>query len=425
MDKTTAACKIGEITAHTDSIAGLGCLDDGGILSWDSVGHVAISHTRRAGGYSSRRLDGKHFWKVQDAVQVAASRVASWSSTELILWDTENNILLVRSIVHEAPIRGIAKLGNNYFATWAGDEVIKVWDTASGVLVRKVSGHTNAVTSLQVRKDDFITTSDDGTLRVWTLAGESCERVLRPTNGAGLDGASPCIDGIVVAWSGRHICVCDLAADTVRVVDAGTDKGYGYDSSKGHGWKIRGACTVSDNRWILTWSESNEESLKLWDAQTLELVECFWLDNDDRALDVFSVSESGVSLGEYWSLPDAPSISFWVRGKNAIYRFEIPKSPELGSVPECLHSGHSSSTFLYRHNKRGVINGAAILASGAIVSHSVTEAAFWMPAEDIIWTADNFVTDTSGDINALVLLNDDRCAVAAGNLISVWGFGTR
>jgi hypothetical protein len=356
---------------------------------------------------------------VQGAVQVASGRAASWSSNELILWDTDENCIVAQSIAHEEPIQGIVKLGREVFVTWGGDSIIRVWNTGIGELVREVSGHTGAVTSLHALHDGFVSTSQDGTLRVWSREGESCMSVSRPANGDGLDGSCLTIDGPLLAWSHNQLCVCDLDAGTVRIVDAGTDQGHGYESMKGRSWPIRGARAISNNNWIVTCSHSVEESLKLWDAQTLSLSECFWLESGDRALDVFAESASGIALRDVWACEDAPTISFWVRGADAVYRFEVPQAPELGHAPEILHQ-RSCSAYLLRRERRGVINGAEKLVSGEIVTHSLTEAAIWRPEKGRFWRAENFSVNNSGDINALVMLDDDSCAIATGQLVSVW-----
>jgi len=53
------------------------------------------------------------------------------------------------------------------------DDTVRVWDLASGQLVRTLTGHTNIVEAVAVTPDgkQIVSGSADHTVRVWNLPG--------------------------------------------------------------------------------------------------------------------------------------------------------------------------------------------------------------------------------------------------------------
>ncbi|PWZ01691.1 WD40 repeat-like protein [Testicularia cyperi] len=72
--------------------------------------------------------------------------------------------------------------GNKWFATGAGDRMIKIWDLASGELKLSLTGHISAVRGLAIssRHPYMFSASEDKTVRCWDL---ETNRVIRQYSG--------------------------------------------------------------------------------------------------------------------------------------------------------------------------------------------------------------------------------------------------
>ena len=53
--------------------------------------------------------------------------------------------------------------------TGSHDKSVKAWDCLSANCLRTYTGHEGTVTSIAVAEDSFITTSEDGTAKLWVV----------------------------------------------------------------------------------------------------------------------------------------------------------------------------------------------------------------------------------------------------------------
>ncbi|KAJ3059430.1 Pleiotropic regulator 1 [Quaeritorhiza haematococci] len=73
---------------------------------------------------------------------------------------------------HLGPVRSVAvDVGNEWFATGAGDRVIKIWDMASGTLKLTLTGHISAVRGLAIspRHPYLFSCGEDKMVKCWDL----------------------------------------------------------------------------------------------------------------------------------------------------------------------------------------------------------------------------------------------------------------
>lgn len=90
------------------------------------------------------------------------------------LWQREEN--LPQFTLGADPVSSVAvSADGKWLATAAKDNVVRIWDAASGQPVKELPGHTGAVSGLQFSPDSskLASGSADKSLRVWDVAGGS------------------------------------------------------------------------------------------------------------------------------------------------------------------------------------------------------------------------------------------------------------
>ena len=87
------------------------------------------------------------------------------------------------------------------------DQTLKVWDLGSGRELRTLSGHTEGVSAVAVTPDGqrAVSTSDDGTLKVWDLETEEVLATFTCDNEALLCAFSKALDVVLAADGGNHL----------------------------------------------------------------------------------------------------------------------------------------------------------------------------------------------------------------------------
>ncbi|KAF9179748.1 pre-mRNA-splicing factor prp46 [Haplosporangium sp. Z 767] len=156
---------------------------------------------------------------------------------------------------HQGWVRSIAvEPGNNWFATGAGDRIIKIWDLASGRLKLSLTGHIGQVRGLAVspRHPYLFSCGDDKMVKCWDL---ETNKVIRHYHGH-LSGVyalalHPTLD--VLVTSGRDA--------TARVWDMRTKQAVHVLS--GHTGTVSSVkCQEADPQVI---TSSMDSTVRLWD----------------------------------------------------------------------------------------------------------------------------------------------------------------
>ena len=102
------------------------------------------------------------------------------------LWNVDSGELFRKLEGHEGPVLSAQFSGDGKFViTTSEDKTARLWEVNTGALLYILKGHTDSVVSAQFSPDDkapftAITASNDGTARVWTVAGgELSSRLLQ------------------------------------------------------------------------------------------------------------------------------------------------------------------------------------------------------------------------------------------------------
>ncbi len=138
------------------------CGRDGQVVIWD------------ANGIENFALKG-HRQSVLGLASVGHDLVASISRDRFLrVWDLSTRTCTVRAPAHLAAGLTIARLGDGVFATGGADHDIRIW-TAAGDNVATLSGHSGWVWGLVAVGQNYLASaSEDGTVRLWSVADGSC-----------------------------------------------------------------------------------------------------------------------------------------------------------------------------------------------------------------------------------------------------------
>jgi WD40 repeat protein/tRNA A-37 threonylcarbamoyl transferase component Bud32 len=184
------------------------------------------------------------------------------------LWDTVTFQALRSIQAHDAPVYDLAfSRDGNRFVTSSFDGTVRVWESATGApaLAKPLRGHTGAATGVAFSPDGRHIASGgyDKTVRLWDAAtGEP-----------------------VITLRGHQDTVCSVSfsPDGWQLVSASFDKqarvwdatplvapGPGPFSEGGHTDRVNAVAYSADGRYLL--SGSYDRTLRIWDARTGRLL---------------------------------------------------------------------------------------------------------------------------------------------------------
>ena len=185
--------------------------------------------------------------------------LASASGDETVrLWDAATGIMSHELDGHTGGVGAVAfGPGGQMLASGADDHTVRLWDTATGTTSHVLDGHTGAVRAVAFSSDGQTLASgaDDHAIRLWDTATATLRRVLEGHVG-----------GVrAVAYSPDGLTLASAAADeTVRVWDAQT--GTTRHVIEGHSGGVRAVAFSPDGRVLA--SAGYDWIVRFWDIAT-------------------------------------------------------------------------------------------------------------------------------------------------------------
>jgi WD40 repeat protein len=185
--------------------------------------------------------------------------------------------------------------GNNF----GGDYKLRLWNVATGALLRVFVGHTWKVTSVAITADGLtaLSGSRDGKAILWDTATGRSLRVFKGEKGSE-------ITSVAFSSDGRRVLVGFEDGKDARVFDART--GALLKTFRGHSAGVTSVAFSADGRRIVT--GSRDFTAMLWDVASGKALRVFKGHTSQVTSVAFSPDGRIVVSGEI--LPD-PTIKFW------------------------------------------------------------------------------------------------------------------
>jgi WD40 repeat protein/uncharacterized caspase-like protein len=154
--------------------------------------------------------------------------------------------------------------GQFVLSAGGGDKTVKLWESASGRLVRRLQDHRYAVTSGSFSPDGkwLLSGSHDNTLKLWEFATGLPIR--------SFEGHQYAVTSVAFSPDGRRVLSGSIDR-TVKLWESAT--GRLLRTFEGHGEQVNSVAFSPNGRSVL--SGSSDRTLKLWDSATGRLVHTF------------------------------------------------------------------------------------------------------------------------------------------------------
>jgi WD40 repeat protein len=174
------------------------------------------------------------------------------------VWDLATGAILRTLTGHDSFVNAIALSPDGQFLiSGSADKTIKVWQINTGQLIRTLTGHTNFVDTLVLSDDGetLVSTGADRTIRIWDWQ--------RDTPPQTLTGHQGFINALALSSDGRTL-VSGSADHTLKVWDLATGKLR--HTLAGHTGFINCLVVSPDGQWLA--SGGADYTIRLWDVNT-------------------------------------------------------------------------------------------------------------------------------------------------------------
>ena len=153
---------------------------------------------------------------------------------------------------------------NRWMVSGSGDNTIKLWDVASGRVIKTFEGHTNQVRSVSLSVDNrrLVSGSDDNSVKLWDVE----KGVLLKT----FEGHTDRVNSVSLSVDNRRV-VSGSYDNSVKLWDV--EKGVLLKTFEGHTNRVNSVSLSVDNRRVVSGSDDN--SVKLWDVEKGALLKTF------------------------------------------------------------------------------------------------------------------------------------------------------
>ncbi len=166
---------------------------------------------------------------------------------------------------HSKSVGCFVVLENGNFISGSDDGTLKKWDTKTGECLKTIKAHSGAVRCIAVLQNgNFISGSDDGTLKEWDKNTGECAKVLQEV-GEGILCAVVHPNGKLITGPHNEKHEGDCFYNALKVWDTKTGTGKCLMVLQGHTDSVLCVDVLQNGNII---SGSHDETLKEWDITT-------------------------------------------------------------------------------------------------------------------------------------------------------------
>ena len=181
-----------------------------------------------------------------------STTLASGSYQEVRLWDVATGSLINTLEGHTDEVNSVAYSPDGTTLAAGGGNTVGLWDVSTGNLINTLTGHRDEVHSIVFSPDGttLASGSEDGTVRLWDMAGGSSSRNVR---GGGVYSVAFSPDGATLAWGSENGAVgsWDIATGS-------------SETTRAHGGGVHSVSFSPDGATLA--SGSGDGTVRLWDV---------------------------------------------------------------------------------------------------------------------------------------------------------------
>ncbi|MEI6179230.1 MAG: WD40 repeat domain-containing protein [Chloroflexales bacterium] len=252
---------ISHVRFHPDGVCIISLANNGTIKLWNDTAWATRVKLRlqriaqRVIGPTAaiRSFTGHEGWVNAVAITPNGQQVVSASDDQTLkVWNLATGELLRTLRGHTGWVRAVALTPNGrWIISGAFDRTLKVWDLASGTLLRTLTGHTHKIGTLALTRDGryVLSGSFDHTLRMWQLSAPNAFRDISYN------------DGKTTSTGAKS--VTPPAGDEIRPTPLHT---------LGHAGTVRSIAVSPDGSYA-AFVASEDGMLKLWDLEQGTLIQ--------------------------------------------------------------------------------------------------------------------------------------------------------
>ncbi|KJU84114.1 repeat-containing protein [Candidatus Magnetobacterium bavaricum] len=197
------------------------------------------------------------------AISADGMKIVSGSKDNTLrIWDIATGNLLKTLEGHSSVVSSVAiSADDKKIVSGSKDNTVKIWEMATGIMIKTLQEHSDDVTSVAISADGMkiVSGSDDNTVKIWDMPTGSLINNLQGHNGYVKSVAiSPDGTKIVSASSDNTLRIWDIVSDSLPI------------TLKGHNRHVRSVAISSNGMQIV--SGSDDKTLRIWDMATGSLL---------------------------------------------------------------------------------------------------------------------------------------------------------